>query len=280
MSRLYLLRCTPDGLAARKAFSSERVRVLSAIIEDGAQFRDTRARRRLGPELRWWAYCWIGERDAALPYPERKQVHLRRRDLSEREKRGVAPGPLPREIRDVLRALFNATEKATTAVGDVDRTLAALDGAAYGALRPFLPWPHGRSKGQTLAVPEHLEGALAEAVSDRVRGNELRRAWLGELERMHRQLAWFSRAVNSSLGTIKGSDGPKPRELHRAAIYDLGRLWLGLTGCRPVREVEAGSRSGPFREFVYAAMKPIWPRMPSVDGLIDEVCSQLASELD
>jgi hypothetical protein len=86
MSRLYLLRCTPDGLAARKAFSSERVRVLSAIIEDGAQFRDTRARRRLGPELRWWAYCWIGERDAALPYPERKQVHLRRRDLSEREK--------------------------------------------------------------------------------------------------------------------------------------------------------------------------------------------------
>ena len=85
--------------------------------------------------------------------------------------------------------------------------------------------------------------------------------------------------IKAGRGTIKGRDGPKVRVLQRAAILDLARLWLELTGARPTRRVDStGQRAGAFRELVYDALPLIWSVRSSVDRLIDEACSQLERE--
>jgi hypothetical protein len=278
MPRLRWLRGTPDGQAARSRFSGEKVRSLMAIIENGPGFRDDRARRRLAPDLRWWAYRCIEARDAALPRAARRTIHRHCQELTPPERRGVAPDPRPRDTRQALDRLSAYVNKASDSVARAARAWAALKPAELEALRPHLPRPDARGEAQAPEAPSHAEPGLAQAMADVARQNEPLRAWLQALDRMHRQLAWLARAAEAGRDAVKGDPGPRTRDLHRNAILDFARLWFEATGSWPTRRVDRqGQRSGSFRDFVHAAMRPIWPGLPSVDGLIDEVCSQPAS---
>ena len=267
MERLRILRATPEGRKAREAISGEVAAKLAAIVEGAAPFRDGRARRRFGPDLRWWACRCIMDRDAPL----RRARRMGRADAAPPgpvDRRGGTPGPLPRETREVLGRLLEQVDEARAAVGRTLVALASLESTAYGALHPFLDRPGPAAVGTRIPP-------------DPARGGDPRAAWLGELDRAHRRLLRLGRGVEAGRSAVKGRSGPRPRVLHRAAIHGLAQLWLDLTGKRPTRRNDAaGTRAGPFRDFVRAAMALAWSGAGGFDGLIDEVCSQLGSADD
>lgn len=272
MHRLYLLRATPQGKAARKAISASTAQALSAIIDRSVQFRDARAKRRFGPGLRWWAFVWINYRDEALPLQERKKVHLHRRELTTLEKRGVAPSSSIKEIRTALKSFAKTAESAQHAVGVLERALAGMGTHAYAALRPSLTWPYGHVSAKATEEIHCSDGTIAVAVEEISRQNELRRAWLRAIESEFQQLALLRRSVEHSLENIRPKKGANVRSLHNGAIEDLWRLWADATGDHPARDNE---RTGPFYAFVPAAMKLLWPKAPSPTGLIDHVCTRM-----
>jgi hypothetical protein len=306
MERLRHLRGTPEGKKAREAISGEVVARLAALVECAAPFRDWRARRRFGPDLRWWAYRCILDRDAALRRERRadrgdalrrerlmdkddapppagrgtarpKPAHAKRPKPTSMDLRGVTPDPLPRETREVLDGLLKQVDQARAAVGRTYVALASLDPTAREALRSSLDWPEfvrrtGRARPGAAAPP---------LPSGSARAGEPRAAWLGELDRAHRQLLRLARGIEAGRSALQGRSGPRPRAVHRAAIHDLAQLWLEMTGKRPTRRNDdQGKRAGPFRDFARAAMARVWPGVQSLDGLIDEACSQLGSSAD
>ena len=272
MHHLYVLRATPQGLAARRAFPCAEVRKLVKAVEGSHGFRDARTRRRFGPDLRWWAFLWILRRDEALPRSEGKKVHLQDRKLSLREQRGATPGPSPAERQATLRMLSKRIEKAGAANGKITRALAEMDVFVYDALSPNLTLPDAGARTRSGEPPEAHQTARESAAAIIADRGERRRAWLRELSIMHSRLASLKRAVDLSLGSISPTDGPNERDLHRRAIEDLWRLWANATGKQPARD---SSRRGPFYGFVHETMQRIWPGMGSAHGLIDQVCTQL-----
>jgi hypothetical protein len=248
------------------------VQKLVKAVEGSDGFRDAKARRRFGPDLRWWAFLWILRRDEALPRSEGKKVHLQDRNLSLREQRGASPGPSPAERRATLRMLSKRIEEAGAATGKITQALAEMDAFAYDAFSPSLALPDASARtrsGEPSEAQQTARESAAAIIADR---GERRRAWLRELSTMHSRLAWLKRAGDLSLGNISPTDGPKERDLHRRAIEDLWRLWANATGKQPARD---NSRRGPFYGFVHETMQRIWPGMGSAHGLIDQVCTQL-----
>jgi hypothetical protein len=92
------------------------------------------------------------------------------------------------------------------------------------------------------------------------------------LEQISRCLAYLAQAADAAEinHDVRKSIPPRGRERH--AVESLAALWTEATDKRPTRTIDKfGGRSGPFVDFVYKAMLPIYPDMGSIDGLIDQI---------
>jgi hypothetical protein len=92
-------------------------------------------------------------------------------------------------------------------------------------------------------------------------------------------LGSLSAAAQRGALEIKISRGPREkRELKDAAVL-LAEIYQEFTGSRPTISYneKEGRRTGAFKEFADAAMKPLFDRS-SYDGVLDEVCRQFRQE--
>jgi hypothetical protein len=310
--RLYLLRHTHEGVEARKLISPAVLasNVGYVVLARGRPL-DARERCQLRTRLRLWAMDFIRQRDVALPWSERRRGHQGLRALGPAERRGRRPGATAAEIRaDAARicrrlervrkwlsagASLRKRERLTACKGIIAVARILEPGRGRGeTILAGIGWPDGEpSAGRTTQL-EALRGrygecsdALLESQRPGVWCRELHRfvglvssgADPSELRRVDRSLARVQEAAHA-VACIPVKARPHPRDLHRRAIGELGCIWHHATGVRPTREDDReGKRVGPCRSFVSTSMSAVWPNLPSVDGLVDEMFPRLRTVL-
>jgi hypothetical protein len=246
-------RGTKEGRAALRAFPGRKVRELAALVEPRPGFRDAAARRRFATAVRLWAHLWLcQERRHKRWRPEPTTPAVRRDSLCELAEKAARAAQWAAESCDGLRTLPDEARDLLAANTD---TIGSLDEASpFSSLSPEARrWAEGRD---TLRA---LEGILAESAG-----------------RLAALAAAAERAADSAHKVVRR--GRRDRSLG-PAVKDLAQIWLDATGRAPTRTWDEyrRKRAGPFPAFVYAAIAPLWPKAKSVDGLIDNVCTEFRS---
>jgi len=99
----------------------------------------------------------------------------------------------------------------------------------------------------------------------------------GNLAMITRKLATTARAAERAASEIDREVHPwRPERDLKQPLYRLAQIWRESTGKEPTRiwDYTREMRRGPFPEFIYSAIEPLWSDAKSVDGLIDELCSK------
>jgi hypothetical protein len=166
--------------------------------------------------------------------------------------------PAP-ETRKALRAIARAAEK-------LERQVRLLPEPGRTMLMDSLPVGHSDLQIRPMHVAAHNKRRRESVVRD-IRQidmvNELRRLAEGA-----NQAACFQAARGA------------PGNPYRQPLRGLATIWQLHTGERPTvprDPYDDSCRYGPFRDFAYAALTAVWPDIGSVDGLLDEICTEFAA---
>jgi hypothetical protein len=247
-------RGTKEGRAALQAFPGKKMRELAALVEPRPGFRDAAARRRFATNVRLWARRWL--------------------DQERRHKRRRRPKPTtPALRRDALRKLGGKAASIAKRTAALREQLHKLPDEARDLL------------ATAMDTPSFADGAspfsgLAPEARRWAEGRDMLRALDRSLTRAAGRLVALAAAAEraADLAHEAVRRGAPDRSLG-AVIEDLAQIWLDATGRAPTRswDDDRVERYGPFPDFVYAAIAPLWPGAGSVDGLIDDVCTEFRS---
>ena len=245
--RPWTWRAAPDGRDALRAFPGRKIRELAAIIEAGPGFSGMDERHAFPYFIRLWARGWFSVESEP-------------------------PKARPLEQREALAAVQKAAEALHQAVG-------ALPKEAMDLLTHRLTWRPGLPT--ELIFTEMNPASKLEDYPPELREDILRIEKTMQAEAVRRltakalpsELARLAAAAGRARVAIKVPGG-RPQRSYREPIEDLAGIWMSATGERPTITYDPyrRRRSGAFRDFVYAASKPVFPAMGSVDKLIEEAC--------
>ena len=246
-------RGTKAGRAALQAFPGRKVRELAALVEPRPGFRDMAARRRFATNVRLWAHFWL---------------------CQERRYRRWRPKPTtPALRRDALCKLAEDAASIAKCVAALRERLHGLPDEARNLLAITIDTTGFADAASPLAK-------LAPDARRLVEGLDALRVFDTDLAAAAGRLKALERSAECAAGVAdQAVRRGKPKRPLGDAIKGLAQIWLDATGHPPTRiwDEYREERYGPFRDFVYAAVAPLWPEGGSVDGLIDAVCTEFRS---
>ena len=74
----------------------------------------------------------------------------------------------------------------------------------------------------------------------------------------------------------RGVRSGKPERALKRPLLQLAHIWKDATGHQPTVSISPTTRKrgGRFKKFAHAAIAPLWPGAGSIDGLLQEVCTE------